>query len=161
MCWVLYVCSADLAPVCSRRTARRDIVLPQTRVGAHRRPAVRRRARVVPARCRLAIVARASHVPRPGEAPACGIIGAYHPRWLVGALIVGDPAAEYDQPAHDRRRRTHIVEALLDDPNPVLEIDKPGIPERRTGAPGFRVESAEAHTSELKYLRRVSYAVVR
>src|SRR3546814_13150904 len=83
-------------------------------------------------------------VPRPGEAPACGIIGAYHPRWLVGALIVGDPAAEYDPPAHDRRRRTHIVEALLDDPHPVLEIDKPGIPERRTGATGFRIERDQA-----------------
>src|SRR3546814_7985799 len=108
-------------------------------------------------------------VPRPGEAPACGIIGAYHPRWLVGALIVGDPAAEYDPPAHDRRRRTHIVEALLDDPHPVLEIDKPGIPERRTGATGFRIERdtarvegrgndrSDEHTSELQTLMSISY----
>src|SRR3546814_18600363 len=53
-------------------------------------------------------------------------------------------SAEYDPPAHDRRRRTHIVEALLDDPHPVLEIDKPGIPERRTGATGFRIERDQA-----------------
>src|SRR3546814_8645982 len=67
------------------RSTRTDTLFPYTTLF---------RSRVVPARCRLAIVARASHVPRPGEAPACGIIGAYHPRWLVGALIVGDPRSE-------------------------------------------------------------------
>src|SRR3546814_16658107 len=39
---------------------------------------------------------------------------------------------------------TTLCRSLLDDPHPVLEIDKPGIPERRTGATGFRIERDQA-----------------
>src|SRR5262249_32967362 len=94
-------------------------------VDGHHRPHVRS-ARAAPAvarpgRTRGIRLARGDRVPAPSERAASRIVRAHDAALDVDGAIVADRGADDDEPAHDGRRRRHLVTAA-----PIADVDALG-----------------------------------
>ena len=127
-----------------RSVTGRQIDQVQLRVVRHRRPDVRRAARIGLALRRYAGQRRITRIPRPGQFTGVDVKRTDHPRRFAGRVVIRDAAADHHHITRDQRGGGLLIVTCFDFAHPDAKVDNTAIAEALAQFAGVGINGDQA-----------------